>query len=234
MAISDHTSIAKKNVRTPFLPAWYLPNGTKIADESELDGASESCERWSFWCGALVVVCIISELAIAIVEPPYGLFLKLSVVPDVGVAIGIVGEVLFGMWNNRIQTELRTRSNARLSEAIERAAKSDLARAKLEIRLQPRSLNREQWDLIHGLRGKFASINIGYETDAETQWFAQQLQGAFMSAGISVGTVARAIDVHSFGNMIFEPRGFDGANARTVGPLIEIFKGDIWSAGYRD
>jgi hypothetical protein len=45
-----------------------------------------------------------------------------------------------------------------------------------------------------------------------------------MSAGISVGTIVRAIDVHSFGNMIFEPRGFDGTNARTVGPLVEIFK----------
>jgi hypothetical protein len=137
---------------------------------------------------------------------------------------GVWGEVFFGHRARIAGDKQLAQFESRTAEANERAANADLARAKLESRLQPRSINREQWDLIHGLRGKFESINIAYETDAETQWFASQLQGAFISAKIAVRTVGRAAGAHTFGNMIFEPKGFDGANPRTVGPLIELFK----------
>lgn len=118
------------------MPAWYLPNGTNNADENELEGASESCERWSIWCGALVIISIIAELIIAIIEPSYGLFLKLSVVPDAGVAVGIVGEVVLGMWNNRIQTALRSRSNVKLADAINRAADANTRAAEANARVK--------------------------------------------------------------------------------------------------
>jgi hypothetical protein len=221
--ISDKTVTAIKKVRKLFLPAWYLPNGTINATENELEGASESCERWSIWCGALVIISIAAEFVIAIAQPPYSLFLKLSAVADAGIAIGIVGEVMFGIRNNRIQTELRKRSNVALAAANERAANADLARAELEAKLLPRMLNQEQWDVIQGLRGRFAAISIAYETDAETHWFAQQIRDALFSVGISVAMYPRAADVHSFGTFIFEPNGFDGSRPRTVGPLIAIF-----------
>ena len=221
--ISDHTTNATKKVRNPFFPAWYLPNGAINATENELENGSSSCERWSIWCAALVVISIIAEFVIAIVRPSYGSFLELSAIADAGIAIGIVGEVLFGsIWNNRIQTELRNRSNAKLADAIERAAEADLARVELEAKLLPRMLNQDQWDFIQGLRGKFSIVSIAYETDAETRWFAGQIRDAFFSAGISVGTVARAADVHSTGTLIFEPKGFDGSHPRTVEPLIEL------------
>jgi hypothetical protein len=44
-----------------------------------------------------------------------------------------------------------------------------------------------------------------------------------MSAGIKAALFSRDPSVHSFSIMIFEPNGFDGARARTVGPLAELF-----------
>ncbi len=222
--ISNQTSIATKKERNPFLPEWYLPNGTKNASENVLDGASESCERWSKWCGALVIGSVVAEFVITVFQPPYNLFLRFSIAPDAGVAIGIVGEVIFSMLNNRIQTELRIRSNQKVAEATDRATKADLARTELEAKLLPRMLNQEQWDFIQELRGKFDTIAVAYETDAETQWFVGQIRDAFFSAGIKVAVYPRAADVHTFGGiLIFEPKGFDGARPRTVSPLVEIF-----------
>src|SRR5581483_3546948 len=106
------------------LPAWCLPNGTiKSADENALDKASSSCELWGGACGALVIAGVVAEWLIAHVQPPYETFLIESSYADAAVAIGIVGEVLLGMRNNRIQTELRKRSNAKLE-----AAESELVR----------------------------------------------------------------------------------------------------------
>lgn len=119
-------------MRNLFLPAWYLPNGTINAAENQLEEASSSCERWGIWCGILVVVSVVVELVIAWVEPPYNTFLEASAITDAGVGIGIVGEVLFGMFNNRIQTELRTRSNDKLGTAVKTAGEANERAAKLE------------------------------------------------------------------------------------------------------
>lgn len=205
---------------------WYLPNGTKIASDNRLESASASCEYLAIGFGFLVVLCVIAEWLIARDQPPYELFLRESAWADAGIAIGIVGEVLFGMWSGHIQTELRDRSNKRVADAIERAANADLARVELEAQLSPRMLNQEQWDLIQSLKGKFSEINIGFETDAEAWWFATELKNAFMSVGIPGVLVPRNATVHSFGNFIFEPEGFDGARPRTVGPLVELFKAE--------
>jgi hypothetical protein len=141
-------------VRKLLLPAWYLPKGTKNAPENALEEASSSCEQWSIWCGALVVASVVAELVIAWIEPTYKTFLSASAITDAAVAIGIVGEVAFGMWNNRIQTELRTRSNDKLGDAVTGTAEANVraaealknaeterhARVKLEEKLAPRSL----------------------------------------------------------------------------------------------
>jgi hypothetical protein len=52
-------------------------------------------------------------------------------------AIGIVGEVLFGMWNNRIQTELRRRSNERSEEASNRLRIAEEKAAARITRIEP-------------------------------------------------------------------------------------------------
>jgi|HubBroStandDraft_3_1064219.scaffolds.fasta_scaffold106321_1 hypothetical protein len=107
------------------LPEWYLPNGTINASDDRLEGASSSCERWGLGFAAIVVISVIVELGISWAQPPYLLFLKLSAFADAAVAIGIAGEIALGtIWNNRIQTELRRRSNAQLASAIEAAGQA--------------------------------------------------------------------------------------------------------------
>jgi hypothetical protein len=118
---------------------------------------------------------------------------------------------------------IKRQSDRKVAEANDRAAKADLARVELEKQLAPRMLNQEQWDLIQSFKGKFETINIAYETDAEAWWFATELQKAFMFAGITSAMFSRDPSVHSFSIMIFEPLGFDGSRAKTVGPLIELF-----------
>jgi len=236
--------IPTKYARKFPLPAWYLPNGTKYASDDQLEKGESSCERWGIGCGVLVVIAVIVEFVIAAVHPPYDSLWEIwgSSVADALIALGIVGEVLFGMWNNRIQTELRKRSNdklgaaekeaaeanARAAESLKKAEEEYCARVKLEANLQPRSLNQEQWNLIRQFKDKLPSINIGYETDAETWRYACQFRDALRSAGISVGMYSRTAGVNNWGMLIYEPNGFDGARARTVKPIVEVIrKSDI-------
>jgi hypothetical protein len=131
-------------VRIPFPFAWYLPNGTKKASTDELERASSSCECAGVWCGVLVVVCVVAELIIAWYDPGYETFLKLSLVPDAGIGLGIIGEVLFGMRNSRIQTELRERSNRALAAAVKDAADARKETEFLRERLAWRTISWEQ------------------------------------------------------------------------------------------
>jgi hypothetical protein len=176
---------------------------------------------------------LIIEIALAAKHLPFDSFVGIwgSVIADSLVALGVFGELLFSAMGSKRLGELQRRSkimvaelNMQACEANVRAAEADRARAELEVKLQPRSLNQEQWDLIQGLRGKLASVNIASETDAETCWFAGQIRDAFFSAGIPVGMYRRAADVHSFGILIYEPKGFDGAHPKTVEPLVDIFR----------
>lgn len=174
-------------------------------------------------------------------RPPGALTLdvKAKLIADVFVGCGIAVEalcVVFAIiWTRREKAKSDkevAEANRLAREAGARAAEADLKRAELEAKLLPRMLTQEQWDFIQGLRGTFEEVSIAYETDAETRWFASQIRDAFNSAGIRVGTVARAPEVHTFGMMIYEPKGFDGARPRTVEPLVELFrKDDISTVG---
>jgi hypothetical protein len=207
------------------LPAWYLPKGVINATDNQLELASSSCERWGLVGAGLVVAAVITELIIAWVEPPYNSFLTDSAIADGIIALGITIEVLLGtMWNNRIQTGLRIRSNAKVADAVthaadanERATKVDLARVELLKQLAPREVNREQFDIIQELKGKFTQINVANETDAETWWFANSIVSALMHAGIKVGQYRRAGDVHSFGVLIYDRAMFSDPEK----PLVE-------------
>jgi len=174
----------------------------------------------------LVFGGVAAAVAIAATHPQYDSFLEQwgSVIADSLVAGGVAIEIRFGQMAGLRQHELKRRSDGKVAEATERAANADLARVELEAKLLPRMLNQDQWDFIQGLRSKFSVVAIAFETDAETRWFAGQIRDAFFSAGISVSMYPGAAEVHSFGILIFEPKGFEGARARTVGPLIEIFR----------
>jgi hypothetical protein len=218
--ISDQTTIETQKVRKRFLPAWYLPNGTKNADENELEGASESCERWSIWCGTLVIVSIIAELILAVIQPPYESFLKLSVLSDAGVAIGIVGEVLFAMWNNRIQTELRVRSNTKLAGAIahasdanERAASAELELTRLKAQLAWRTITTQQEMLLKHSLSELSGASVmiwHFIHDPESQNFSEDIAAIFRLSGWStIVQPARFKGNFAFGIRIPNARGED-------------------------
>ena len=101
--------------------------------------------------------------------------------------------------------EMVAQANAHAAEANERAATADLARMELERKLAPRELTQDQFDALQELKGQFEIINVAYETDAETWWFANSIISALVAAGIRVGQFRRAAEVHSFGTLLYEP-----------------------------
>jgi hypothetical protein len=180
------------------------------AAENQLENASDSCELWSKWFAWLVAVSIVAEFIIAAAEAPYGLFLKLSATTDAGVAIGIVGEVMLGMRNNRIQTELRKRSNDRLSQvefenaflqesaalATERAAKLEREAAdarertaKIEQLTAWRHISPEQKSMAAGLLKRCDAVFrlfVEYQNgDPEAFMYAGELAGIFTASELT-------------------------------------------------
>ncbi len=194
--------------------------------DDELERGISGNETWSKVCAWAVVAGLVIEAVLAAVYGGHASLIEnwAPVFADALIALGVFGEIFFSGKVSEAEENLRLRSKEKVAEAIARAAEADRARVELEVKLQPRSLNQEQWDLIEGLRGKLTSVGIASETDAETCWFAGQIKDAFCSAGISVDIYRRAAEVHSFGILIYEPKGFDGARPKTVEPLFDIFR----------
>lgn len=126
-----------QNPRNSF-PAWRLPNGTINATDTELDGASSSCELWEWGCAGLVVAAVSAEIIIAWLHPPYDSPFNEwgSTLADAVIAIGIVGEVVFSRLDARIQTELRRRSNEKLASATKSAAEANVRAAEAELKAE--------------------------------------------------------------------------------------------------
>jgi hypothetical protein len=192
-------------------PLAVLRRAKNIKNASEPDRAAlrDNAERLENWAARLVLAAIVLEAVVWASPLNPCLFKFGNFLADAAVAIGIYGEMRFG----HVVADVLKIS---LAESID-------ARAELETKLWPRMLDQEQWDFVQGLKGKFPMIAIAFETDSETRWFASQIRDAFFSAGIAVAMYERAAEVHSFGTFIFEPKGFDGARAKTVEPLVELF-----------
>jgi hypothetical protein len=177
------------------LPPWYLPKGTIYANEDQLEAGSSSCERWAIGFGTIVVIAVIAELVLAVVHPSYDSPWERwgSATADALIALGIVGEVLFGMWDGRIQTELRDRSNkkvadatARAAEAIERAAEAELQTERLRAQFSWCSISIKQRNILYfTLRSKRrGTIILTYlMSDTESQSFVMQLSEIFIASG---------------------------------------------------
>jgi hypothetical protein len=56
----------------------------------------------------------------------------------------------------------------------------------LETQAAPRTLSKEQYDILKGLAGKYPAINIASEISLEAHFFASQLSTPLTAAGISV------------------------------------------------
>jgi hypothetical protein len=174
------------------LPPWYLPNGTIYASDDQLEEGTSSCELWGIACAVIVVLSVVFEFVLAIFHPPYDSPWQRwgSAVADALIALGIIGEVLFGMWSGHIQTELRDRSNKRVAdsalraaEANERAAEAQLALEKLRM---PRSLTVEQQESITEAMKPFAGQKFEGEVASgvpDAIWLWYSIAKALTDAG---------------------------------------------------
>ena len=99
--------------------AWRLSRDIAETTDGELEAATEACEKLALLCAAVVIVGVVAEFIIAISHPSYdsGLERWGSILADAFVAVGIVGEVFFGMIERRYQTELRHRSDERVARS---------------------------------------------------------------------------------------------------------------------
>lgn len=174
----------------------------------------ENAERRSGYATLGILAGIIIEICVIFAFPGTKSLIEiaLSVVADLAIGISLVVEYLCIREtveaSGALQREADLKvaeANARAADANERAAKADLARVELERKLAPRELTQEQFDILQELKGKFETINVAYETDAETWWFANSIVSAFVAAGIRVGQFRRAAEVHSFGTLLYEP-----------------------------
>jgi len=120
------------------------------ASDEELEKSIESCERWEWIGGGLVVVGVMAEVAIAVIHPPYDSFLEQwgSSLANSLVAIGVALEIKLGQMAGLRQSELKRRSdervgvaNVRAEEANQKAQEAALELARL---ITPRTISAEQ------------------------------------------------------------------------------------------
>lgn len=177
--------IQKPTKPFPFL-AWYLRNGVINASEPELERAELSCERWTWGCGAFVVLGLAFEVALATANQPYGSPWEHwgSVGADVLVTLGVAGEIIFSSLGFVRARRLQHLAN-------ERAEKAEHETEKLRAATNWRRLSQEQHEtlaLALQASGPGASVKFCVLiNDHESMNFAQTLSIPFMAAGWKIG-----------------------------------------------
>ena len=116
------------------------------ASDSELEKSIESCERWEWFGGGLVVVGVIAEVAIAAIHPPYDSFWDQwgSSIANGLVAIGVALEIKLGQMAGLRQNELKRRSDEKVGEANARAAEAELRAEQLRLELAWRRISDQE------------------------------------------------------------------------------------------
>ncbi len=196
IAAAKNTTSQKR--RRLSLPLPLRKNGVINATDAELEGAQKFCEHFAIVSTGLVFIGLVIEVYVAIEHPSFDSSLERwgSVIADVLVAFGVLGELLPSMLVRRYNTEVKRRSDDRLSEAIrqaananERAANAELELGKLQAQVAPRVLGKEQHDALQMVRGHFSKVYITSQQDSEAAMFAFQIRLALRAAGISVEAV---------------------------------------------
>jgi hypothetical protein len=184
--------------RKPF-PAWRLPKGMIKAADAELGNSIESCERWEWFGGGLVVVGVVAAVVIAAIHPKYDSFMEQwgSAIADGLVAIGVAVEIKFGQMAGLRQSELKRRSDieiarakVRAHKAEQRAMEAELEAAKVRAQFSWRALTAPQVEKIALALGRVtgATVTLMYvQNDPESATFAEHFWGAFRMAHWRVG-----------------------------------------------
>jgi hypothetical protein len=160
------------------------------ASDEELDKSIESCEQWEWFGGGLVFVGVIATVVIAIIHPRYDSFLEQwgSAIADSLVAVGVAIEIKFGQMAGLRQNELRRRSDEKVAEASERAARAELESDRLKVIFAGRRLLPEQNSIISAvIRDKAASLDVLIEFhsgDPEAFTYGIDIVDVFIDAGV--------------------------------------------------
>jgi hypothetical protein len=179
-----------QNPIKPF-PAWRLPKGVINASDDELEKSIESCERWAWFGGGLVIVGVAAEVAIAAIHPPYDSFLEQwgSSLANSLVAIGVALEIIFSRMAGLRQNELKRRSDERVSAANVRAEEANQKAQEAALELAkyraPREFTRDQMYAIAEKLKPFAGMQYAGATvgrDPEYLKFLQFIEAALMLA----------------------------------------------------
>jgi hypothetical protein len=115
----------------------------------------ETLERWSARATLLILLGIVIEIGSLLWFSHDPAEMLVAVTANALIGIGLVVEYIVILRAIVASGEAQRLSDEKVAEANAQAAEANRARAELEVKLQPRSLNQEQWDLIQGLRGKF-------------------------------------------------------------------------------
>jgi hypothetical protein len=139
------------------------------------------------------------------------------------IAIGVWGELWFAK-------RARDADDSRVAEANERAAKADLARVELEAKLAPRSLTKEQYEILQKLGGKTLAVNIAAEDDLESHWFAIQIASVLQKIGVAVQLFERRVGAHSTSNILCDKNARFNPGGEPTEPLGAILReAGIWN-----
>jgi hypothetical protein len=177
------------------------------ASAPELEKSIESCERWEWYGGGLVVVGLIADVAIAAIHPPYNSFWEQwgSSIASGLIAIGVVAEIKFGQMAGLRQHELKRRSDKKVAEAQRKSANANAragnsealaalaqaraAEAQLELAKfkAARILSAEQQTRISEKLKPFAGAKydagIGPMGDPEPLYLLRSIHSALSAAG---------------------------------------------------
>jgi hypothetical protein len=194
--ISAPTPTPAQKPFKPF-PAWRLPKGIIKASDSELEKSIESCERWEWFGGGLVVVGVFAEVVIAVIHPPYDSFMEQwgSSIANSLVAIGVALEIKLGQMAGLRQNELKRRSDEKVAEANTRAAEAELRTEQLRSELAWRRISTQQAEKLSEILGradipKFGLRIFHVANDPEAVTLSQDIAEVFRRNGWPVLFVA--------------------------------------------
>jgi hypothetical protein len=166
------------------------------------------------------VAGVVAEFIIAGIHPLYDSFLEQwgSAIAGAIVAIGIVGEIAFGVWDSRIQTELRNRSNERAAQLEKDAAGARERVAEIEQVAAWRHISPEQRDQIsaalHNNTVLDIDLLIEYQySDAEAWSYSAQLATIFGKSGVAA--IRHGANMH-FGQIVFGVRMAGGPEVKVA------------------
>lgn len=166
-----------------FFPELRLTKGVRNAADDELATSVESCERAALLGAVAVIAGLVAEVAFASIQTltpiawdtPDGTWG--AVIADSLVALGVSAEVFFSRLGMSRQRELQRRSDAKLGEAIERAAVLEKETAQLKKQLRAREITNEQYDQVRvAMAGKpIPEFTVYIARDAEAFLYGMSL-----------------------------------------------------------